>query len=167
MIVIYFLILIFLIYVTILLAYSMLFGAPYAALSPKRIATMMQLLEPKGGKRFLDLGAGDGRIVLEASKRGLISYGYEINPLLVVIANLNLKKNKSDGKILLQDYWKIDLSNFDYISVWGAPFMMRRLEKKLMKELKPGTRVVSNHFKFSNWQAAKEKNDVYLYIKTK
>lgn len=61
----------------------MFWGAPFAPLSHERIKTMLKLLKPVKGKRFVDLGAGDGRIMLEASRIGLKSYGYEINPLLV------------------------------------------------------------------------------------
>lgn len=64
------------------------------------------------------------------------------------------------------DYWKANLKDFDYISVWGTAYMMTRLERKLLKELRPGTKVVSNHFKFPNWKYEKQENDVYLYIKT-
>lgn len=140
-------------------------GAPFAALSQEKIKIMMELLQPVKGKTFLDIGSGDGRIVLEASKRGLKSFGYEINPLLVFISRRKIKKNNSTGKILLKDYWHEDFSKFNYVTVWGVPSMMGRLEKKLLKDLKPGARVASNHLKFPNWKFKKEKSDVYLYIK--
>ncbi len=157
--------LLFLGYIIFLLSYSMFRGAPFAALSKDRIITMFELLQPARKKLFLDIGSGDGRIVIEASKRGLISYGYEINPLLVFISRINLKKNKANGQILLKDYWREDFSKFDYVTVWGVPTMMKRLEKKLLKELKPGAKVVSNHLKFPKWNSKSQKNDVYLYIR--
>ncbi len=143
----------------------MFLGASYAALSTNRITTMFQLLQPVKGKKFLDLGSGDGRIVIAASMRGLKSYGYEINPLLVLISRFKIRQSNSKGTILLKDYWKEDFSKFDYVTVWGVPPMMGRLEKKLLKELKPGAKVASNHLKFKNWKVTKKKNDVYLYIK--
>lgn len=154
-----------LVYLIFLLSYSMFRGAPFAAISKGKINTMLKLLNPSKGKKFLDLGSGDGRIVNEASKRVLKAYGYEINPLLVLISRYKLKKGGSNGRILLKDYWRENLADFDYIAVWGLPHMMKRLEKKLLRELRPGTKVVSNHSKFPNWKAEKNENDVFLYIK--
>lgn len=144
----------------------MLKGAPYAALSKNRIKTMMDLLEIKKGKKLADLGSGDGRITIEAAKKGADAFGYEINPLLYLISTFKIKKSKSKAKVFLSDYWKVDLSSFDNVSVYGAPQMMGRLEKKLLKELKKDAKVVSNHYPFPNWKYEKKENDVYLYIKS-
>lgn len=155
-----------LLYVIMLLSYSLIFGAPYAGLGEKRIHTMFALLNVQKGKKSIDIGSGDGRIVLKASKHGLYAYGVEINPLLFVYSLINLKiKKTTNTKIFLSDMWQIDYSNYDYITIWGTKHMVRNLGKKLQKEVKPGTKIVSNHFKFEDWKISKEKNDVYLYIK--
>jgi len=143
----------------------MLRGAPFAAISQNRINTMLGLLAIKKSKKLLDLGSGDGRIVIAAAKKGLDSYGYEINPLFVLISIIRLHKKKSKGIIRLTNYWAQNLEQYDYITVWGVPSMMGRLEKKLLKELRPGAKVASNHLPFPNWKAHNVKNDVYLYIK--
>ena len=140
-------------------------GAPYATLSKDRIKTMFELLKPVKNKRFLDIGSGDGRIVIKAAKFQLKSYGYEINPLLVLLSKYNIKRSGVKATIQLKDYWKEDFSKFDYVTVWGVPTMMKRLEKKLLKELKPGAKVASNHLEFPTWKMTSKKNDVYLYIK--
>lgn len=158
-------ILLILIYIIFLLSYSMFRGAPFAAIDSSRVKAMIHLLKPAKGKRFLDLGSGDGRIVIEFSKIGLDAIGFEINPFLVLFSKYKITRNKSKAKIFLKDYWRENLEEFDYISVWGVPHMMSWLEKKLLKELKPGTKVVSNHLKFPNWKYTMEKEDVYLYIK--
>ncbi len=156
----------FLLYFILLLSYSVIRGAPFAPLGNTRIKTMFELLEVNKGKKFADLGSGDGRIVIEAAKHGLKSYGFEINPLLVLLSTLKLKKLKSsNAKIILSDFWKKDLSEYDYISIYGTKHMLRLLESKLLRELKPGARVVSNHFQFPSWPHKKVKNDVYLYVK--
>jgi methylase of polypeptide subunit release factors len=114
---------------------------------------------------LIDLGSGDGRIVIAFAQKGIESYGYEIIPLIYLWSLINVKsKNVKKAKIFLGDYWRVDLSQFDYVTVWGTPYMMERLEKKLQKELHPGAKVVSNHFQFPNWKAKSKKNDVYLYV---
>lgn len=157
------LILVFLLYVIYILSYSMFKGAPYAALGKDRIKTMMKLLKIQKGKKLADLGAGDGRILKAAALNGALSYGYEINPLIFLISKIKLHDAKNTHP-MLKDYWKENLTRYDYITVWGVPTMMSRLEKKLLIELKKGTLVASNHCKFPNWKYSKEENDVYLYI---
>lgn len=154
-----------LIYLVLLLSYSLFRGAPYAALSKKKIKIMMELLDTKKG-RFIDIGSGDGRIVIAAAKMGMLSYGIEINPLLALISMIKIRTAKQkNAHIILGDCWKHSFSDYDFISVWGTAHMMRALEKKLLSELRPGAKVVSNHFKFPNWKAKKSKNDAYLYVR--
>lgn len=139
-------------------------GAPYAALSKNRIETMFKLLRPKKGKVFLDLGSGDGRVVTYFANKGVESYGIEINPLFYFISKIKTRR-LTKSHIYLGDYWKEDFSKYDYISLWVVPHTMPLLEKKLKKELKKGTLVVSNHLEFPNWKFKKHLNDVYLYQK--
>lgn len=162
---IYLILIVFLIYIIHLLSYSLIRGAPFAPLGKERIDTMFELLNCRKGKKLADLGSGDGRIVIEAAKHGVMALGFEINPVLTFISKQKIKKNKiNNAKVFNRDYWKENFSSFDYITLYGAPHIMKRLEKKLNKELKPGAKVVSNHFRFPNLKVAKQLNDVYLYI---
>lgn len=142
----------------------MIRGAPYAALSQKRKAAMFEILSPKKGKLFLDLGSGDGRVVSYFSKKGIKSYGIEINPLLYFVSKLKTR-NLKNAHIKLGDYWKEDFSRYDYIAVWVFPHTLDRLEKKFLREMRKGSFVVSNHYQFKNWKCKKSKNDIYLYEK--
>lgn len=154
-----------LLYISYLLAYSLIRGAPYAPIGKKRLACMIELLDMKGGN-FIDIGSGDGRIVIAAAAKGVTAYGIEINPLFALISKIKIKKLRiKKAKIIQADLWQHSFARYDYISVWGTKHMMANLEKKLHSELKPGTKVVSNHYKFPNWKIAKLKNDVYLYIR--
>lgn len=153
-------------YLIWLFLYSLIFGAPYAAVGKERLVTMMRLANIKKGERAADLGSGDGRIVIELAKKGAISDGYEINPVPYIASRYFIKtQNVKNARVFLKDLWKVDLSEYNVITLYGNFPMMKRLEKKLKKELRPGARVVSNHFQFPNWKFEKQYNDVYLYIK--
>ena len=156
----------FFLYVIWLFLYSLLFGAPYAAIGKKRLAVILRLANVKKGERAVDIGSGDGRIVIALAKEGAEASGFEINPLLHSIALWKIYKSKEkNARVFLKDFWRVNFSSYDVITVYGNFPMMERLEKKLQHELRPGARVVSNHFLFPNWQPEKSLEDVYLYIK--
>lgn len=144
-----------------------LFGAPYSPSSDNRAKTILKLLKPKKGERIADLGSGDGKLLLMIAQKGAYAVGYEINPVLVWKSKRKIKKLGLDKniKVYWQDFRKKNLSEFDAITVYGITYMMARLEKKLLNELKPGTHVVSNFYRFPNWKPAKKEANVYLYIK--
>lgn len=141
-------------------------GAPFV---PSRRSVVKQMVELGGdltGKRVADLGAGEGRVMIAAAFAGAKEvHGYEINPFLVLVSWWKIYRAGLRGKVFIHwgSYWGQDLSSFDTIFVYGISYIMGRLEKKLNRELKPGTVVVSNAFAFSGWKTVKNKNQVYLY----
>ena len=143
----------------------MLFGAPYAVTSENRINIMLDMLQLTKKDKLVDLGSGDGRIVIAAAKRGIKSYGYEMNPILVLISRNNIRKQKLENraKIYWKSYWNISLKDYSVITVFGIKHIMPSLKKKLEKELRGGERIVSNHFKFPKWKEVKKRDNLYLY----
>ena len=61
--------------------------------------------------------------------------------------------------------WKADLSNVDVVFVYQLPHVMKRIKKKLLEELKPGARVISNSFVMPDWKPKEERGGIYLYVK--
>ncbi len=153
-------------YFVYLLSYSLIRGAPYAPIGKKRLTTMLDLLNMKKGN-FIDIGSGDGRIVIAATvQQNVIANGIEINPLLVLFAWIRIKKRRlNNAHIICGDCYMHSYNKYDFISIWGTNHMVKNLEKKLYKELKPGAKIVSNHYKFQKWKPAKIVDDVYLYIR--
>lgn len=144
----------------------MLLGAPYAPLGRKKTINLVKLLGIKAGDKAVDIGSGDGRIVIELAKAGAIAVGYEINPILVIIGNYRIKKaGIKNASIFWKDFWREDLSKFDTITVYLSFNSMGRLEKKVQKEAKRGTRIGVNYFKFPNWKYTKKEGDLYIYHK--
>ena len=144
------------------------FGAPYVKSSDKRTKIVMKLLDPKKGEKIVDLGSGNGKILFEIAARGATAYGYEINPLLVWRTRWQAKRLGIDKnvKVYWKSFWDVDLARFDKIFLYQITYVMPGLEKKLKSELKPGTRIVSNYFKFPNMKPAKNDGDIYVYSST-
>ncbi|CEP77410.1 MAG: methyltransferase domain-containing protein [Defluviitoga tunisiensis] len=164
-----------LIFVIITIGYFLFFwiipfslkGAIYDPSNKEAVKKMVELAQIKPGEKSVDLGSGDGRVVIEFAKKGIQAHGYEINPLLVIISRINIRKAGLKGKAFIHwnNFWKVDLSQYDIITVFQVSFAMDRLEKKLMYELKPGARVISNYWTFPNWRPSKYEKDVYVYEK--
>jgi len=142
------------------------YGAVFARSSNEIVEKMVFLAKAKPGKKAADVGSGDGRLVIAMAKAGIEAHGYEINPFLVWASRRNIKKLGLSDKafVHLQNFWKKDFSEFDIVTVYGISYIMKKLEEKLKKELKKGSKVVSNYFIFSDWPYAKKEGSVYLYL---
>lgn len=140
-------------------------GAVYMPTADDRLAIMLKLARLKRGERAVDLGSGDGRVVIALAKAGAVAHGYEINPFLVWESrqNARLAGVADRTRFHWQSFWKVDLSAYTVVMLYGIPYIMESLEKKLRRELKPGTRVISNAFPFPTWKPTQKVGEVLLY----
>ncbi|KAM9372409.1 adenine nucleotide translocase lysine N-methyltransferase [Phaethornis superciliosus] len=126
---------------------------PYQPSSPQQVVNTLALLRDRSGKT-VDLGSGDGRLVVEAYKQGLRpSIGYELNPWLLGLSNYRAWKAGYYGKVsfLKKDLWKVNLSDCYNVIVFLAPSVKPPLAAKLLAELPDEARVVSGRFPFPCW----------------
>ncbi|MBL7158848.1 50S ribosomal protein L11 methyltransferase [Candidatus Microgenomates bacterium] len=144
-------------------------GAPYIVMRKKEAKKMTELAKIKKGERVYDLGSGDGRLVIMAAKKGARAIGYEINPFLVLISwvRILLARVRKNAQIKWRNFWGQDISDADVVLLYLITQHMERMEKKLLKELKPGARVISYTFKFPNWPHSfyDKENRLYVYEK--
>lgn len=131
----------------------------------KYVPRIIAMLEIKSGERVADLGSGDGRLLVALAEAGARAQGFEHNPLLVWRSRRTAKKLGLAERIVVscRDFWKEDLSSFDAVVIYGIPYIMGRLERKLRKELKPGARVISYSFSFPHWAPVSSYKRIYLY----
>jgi cyclopropane fatty-acyl-phospholipid synthase-like methyltransferase len=143
-------------------------GAHYVPTSDARMERMLRLARLSAGDRFVDIGSGDGKLVIAAAQMGADAYGYELNPVMVLVSKANIQKAGLSGKahIYWKDFWHEDLSSFDVVTVYGIPHIMGMLEKKLQRELREGGRVASNAFPFPSWKEEAREGGVFVYVKT-
>lgn len=129
------------------------------------VADMVALATLQPGERVADLGSGDGRIVVAFARAGAEAHGYESNLFLVLIARRKIRKTRlgNIAHVHWANFWKVDLSPFNVVTIYGMPYLMKPLERKLQAELHPGARVLSNYFEFPNWTALRTQRDIHLY----
>jgi ribosomal protein L11 methylase PrmA len=124
------------------------------------VEAMLQVANVTKNDIVYDLGSGDGRIPVTAAKKyGARGVGIDIDPQRIKEANENVAKNNVGHlvKILNQDLFTTDISEATVVTLYLLPSLNVKLMPKLMKELKPGTRIVSHAFDMGeDWKAEKE-----------
>jgi SAM-dependent methyltransferase len=117
----------------------------------------------------IDLGSGDGRIVIAAAKRGARALGFEYNPDMVELSRKNAEKAGVSDKasFVNADLFQSDFSQATVITLYLLPQLNMKLRPTIL-DLKPGTRVVSHSFDMGDWQADKTIEEgagtAYLWI---
>ena len=142
-------------------------GSPWVPTTFKMVHKMLDLAEIQPDELLYDLGCGDGRIaVIAARKYQARVVGIELNPLLwlwcqLIITILGLRGRV---KIVLGNFYNLDLSDADIVGCYLLPNTNKKLESKLLHELRPGTRVISNTFLFYQTRLAKRDGKALLYL---
>ncbi|PIZ94217.1 MAG: hypothetical protein COX81_04170 [Candidatus Magasanikbacteria bacterium CG_4_10_14_0_2_um_filter_37_12] len=145
--------------------YAFVKAAPFVPTSNHNVEKIIQIAGLNSTDTMCDLGSGDGRILFLAAKSGAKCVGIEINPILYYFSKFKKLLYRVDNvEIIRQDLWKIDLAQFDVLTLFFIAPKMEKLMKKIKAEMKPGSRVVSYAFRFPNWQPTKEDEKVRLYV---
>jgi len=109
----------------------------------------------------MDLGSGDGRIVITAAQKyGARGKGVDIDGELVERSNASARKLNLDKVVRFEqaDVLRADVREATVVTLYLLPDMMRDLRGKLLRELKPGTRIVSHDFDFGDWKPERTVN---------
>ncbi|XP_069586509.1 ATP synthase subunit C lysine N-methyltransferase isoform X2 [Ranitomeya imitator] len=125
---------------------------PFVPATELQMENVFKMLMFRSGT-FVDIGSGDGRIVIAAAKKGFQAVGYELNPWLVWYSRYNAWKEgvHQNTKFHISDLWKVTFSQYTNVVIFGVPHMMPLLENKLQVELSLSSRVVACRFPFPNW----------------
>ncbi len=130
-------------------------GGPYVPTPNVVVDQMLKMANVSARDHVIDLGSGDGVIVLTAAQQMKASgYGVDIDEELVRKSNERAKNLGIDGRVLFEtrDIFKTDVSKATVVTLYLLPEFMRRLRPKLFDELRPGTRIVSHDYHFEQWQ---------------
>ncbi len=129
-------------------------AGPYVPSPQSVVSDMLRYAEVGASDFLIDLGSGDGRIVLTAAKVfGARGFGVEIKDELVKKSNEAAQKEGLAGRVkfMKQDLFKTDMSQATVITMYLLPDTVNLLKDKFLNELKPGTRIVSHDYPLTGW----------------
>ena len=129
-------------------------AGPYVPSPQSVVADMLRYADVNAKDFLIDLGSGDGRIVLTAAKVfGARGFGVEIKEDLVKRANESAKEQGLGDRVrfMKQDLFKTDISQATIITMYLLPDTVNLLKDKFISDLKPGTRIVSHDYPLTGW----------------
>lgn len=143
---------------------------PYVPTKQLVVDAMLDLADVKSGDIHYDLGCGDGRIAISATKRGAISTGVDLDPQRIKEANENAKEAGLADKVTFTqgNLFDFDFSKADVLTLYLLPEVNLKLRPKILEELKPGTRIVSHAFDMGDWEPEEtvtvDGSNIFLWI---
>lgn len=144
--------------------FVLLFGAPYLPTLKSQQETALDLLDLKPGQTMMELGSGDGRMLVAAARRGINAVGYELNPFLFAYSWLITRRFKAKVTVKLGNFWHADLGKYDGVYVFLLDKYMTKLYKKITHSKHTSIKVVSFAFEFEETKHKTERSGLYLYV---
>lgn len=138
--------------------------APFVPTTVENLKNILKAAGLKKGKKFYELGSGDGRVVIEAAKLGAESYGIEQSWIRVWYSRYKARQLKLKnalffhGDIFSRHYYPADI-----IYIYLLPKGVAKLKEKLKTELKKGSIIITQKYHFKDWKPYKKQGDFNLY----
>jgi hypothetical protein len=141
-----------------------LFGAPYLPTLTEQQKAALKLLSLEEGQTLIDLGSGDGTILLAAARQGIKAIGYELNPILVLVSLYRTRKYRQNVQIIWGNYWHKVWPRTDALYVFLLDRYMESLNNKIIQNYPEQTiKLASLAFQIPNKKPVKQSQGVYLY----
>jgi cyclopropane fatty-acyl-phospholipid synthase-like methyltransferase len=142
---------------------------PYVPTPYDVVRGMLKLANVKSGDYVIDLGCGDGRIVVTAAKEfGARGKGFDLNPKRIQEANENASSAgvKDRVEFIEKNLFDADISQASVVTLYLLPSVNEKLKPRLLSQLRPGTRVVSHAFDMGDWKpnATREVDGRKMYL---
>lgn len=149
--------------VLVCFGFVLLFGAPYLPTLQLQLAAALELADLQPGQTLLELGCGDGKVLVAAARRGWRAVGYELNPLLVLICRVRTWRYRDRVQIRWGNFLQAEWPEADAIFIFGLPRIMPRVDTKLSRSAGRPTKLISFAFPIPGREVSGQRDGVYLY----
>lgn len=148
----------------LLVGFVVLFGPPYVPTMRRNMDAAFDLLELKRGQTLLDLGSGDGRVLIAAARRGIKAVGIELSPILFAISWLRTRRYRKHVRVIWGDYFVTEWPRADAIFTFMIARQMAGLNDRVeFWRGKRPVRLASFAFAIPGKKPAAKKQGVFLY----
>jgi len=127
----------------------------YYPTPPDTVDEMLRMAKVRKGDVLYDLGSGDGRIPIAAARQyGIRAVGIEIDPKLVTEAEQNARQADVSRMVSFrnEDMFRVDVSDATIVTLYLSEKLNVLLRPKLLRELRPGSRIISHDFRMGDWK---------------
>lgn len=150
-------------------AVSVLIGPPYVPTLDKQMVSALDMLKLKPSQMMIELGCGDGKVLVAAAQRGWKVVGIEINPLLLAVCWWRTRHYRNQVRLVWGNYWRVGKWPPQAEAMFGfvLPRYMAKLDGLLQAyQKRQGTelRLASFAFKIPGRKIIRERDGVFLYV---
>lgn len=146
------------------------YDVPYVPTPHVVVEEMLRLANVKSDDFVMDLGSGDGRILIAAVRKfGARGVGVDLDPDRIAESDYNAQLQGVSDRVAFHrgDLFKFEIGEASVVTMYLLPSVNIRLRPRLLRELKPGTRIVSHDFDMEDWrpdQKSTVRKNVFLWI---
>jgi len=139
------------------------FGAPYLPTLNPQIKIALDMLDLKPGETMVEVGSGDGRVLLAAAQRGWNAVGYELNPVLVVVSVWRTRKYRKQVRVMWGNALSKKWPPTDGVYIFGIDRIMPRVYTKITQSIEHPVKLASFTFTLPGEEPLRVEKGVYLY----
>jgi precorrin-6B methylase 2 len=143
--------------------FVLLFGAPYLPILTKQMDIALNMANLQPGQRLLELGCGDGKVLVAAAKRGVRVVGFELNPLLVIVCKIRTWRYRKLVRVYWANFWTRDWPATDVIFIFGLQRIMKKLDTKVIQYNHKPVKLVSFAFEIPGNKPTQKRSGVFRY----
>ncbi len=140
-----------------------LVGAPYLPTLSPQVVAALKLADLQPGQTLLELGCGDGKVLIAAARQGIHVVGYELNPILALIAWARTRRYRRQVRVVWGNFWRRDWPATDAIFVFLLPRYMTKLDQRITQTVSKPVKLISFAFDVPGRKITKQVAGVYLY----
>lgn len=148
------------------LIWSWITKTPFYPSKTKPLDALVEELKLSSDSNFVDIGSGDGRIVVWGAKKGFNSEGIEFNPFLTLFSRARIFFNRvgNKAKIMNKNFNDHDFKKYNIAYLYIFPEHMDKISDKLFNQMQSGSVIITNTFKFTNKTPDKIIDRYYIYF---
>lgn len=152
-----------LIIIVLCFGFVLAFGAPYLPTLSKQVQIALKLADLRPGQTLLELGCGDGRVLIAAAQQGVRVIGFELNPLLVIVCKLRCWRYRKLVTVHWANFWTRPWPATDGIFVFGLPRLMPKLDKIVIQSKHKPVKLISFAFEIPGKKPTQKMEGVFRY----